>query len=71
METRLKGYDNISQMTYLKNEIDEFRVRALEEELAQSQAANERLQFFLIVILVVYIVIYFLFTTLGAFKMFA
>lgn len=71
METRLKGYDNISQMTYLKNEIDEFRVRALEEELAQRQAANERLQFFLIVILVVYIVIYFLFTTLGAFKMFA
>jgi len=70
METRLKGYDNISQMTYLKNEIDEFRVRALEEELAKRQAANERLQFFLVVILVVYIIAYFLMTTLGAFKMF-
>ncbi|GJM70475.1 hypothetical protein HMSSN036_26910 [Paenibacillus macerans] len=27
METRLKGYDNISQMVYLKNEIDSFRIR--------------------------------------------
>lgn len=71
METRLKGYDNTSQMTYLKNEIDEFRVRSLEEELSRRQAANERLQFFLIVILVIYIVIYFIFSTLGALSMFS
>lgn len=70
METRLKGYDNTSQMAYLKNEIDEFRVRALEEELQKRQATNERLQLVLVVILIVYIVIYYLFNTLSALKMF-
>jgi len=29
METRLRGYDNISQMTYLKNELYDLRVMSL------------------------------------------
>ena len=70
METRLKGYDNTSQMGYLKNEIDEFRVRALETELQKRQASNEKLQLTLIVVLIVYIIIYYLFNTLSALKMF-
>lgn len=70
METRLRGYDNTSQMGYLKNEIDEFRVRALERELEKRQSSNEKLQLTLIVILLIYIVIYYLFSTLAALKMF-
>lgn len=70
METRLKGYDNISQMTYLKNEIDEFRVRALEEELEKKESANAKLQMVLILILGIYIFIYYLFTILDSLAVF-
>lgn len=70
METRLKGYDNISQMAYLKNEFDEFRIRALEDELEKRERTNSRLQMILIVVLVVYIIIYYLFTVLDSFKLF-
>lgn len=70
METRLKGYNNISQMAYLKNEFDEFRVRALEDELAKRQKINSRLQLILIVVLAVYIAIYYLFTIMESIKMF-
>ncbi len=70
IETRLKGYDNTSQMAYLKNEVDEFRIRALEEELTKREAANGKLQLVLIVILVIYIVIYYIFNTLTALQLF-
>ncbi len=70
METRLRGYDNVSQMTYLKNEVDEFRIRALEEELQQRERNNSRIQWSLVGVLVVYIVIYYLFTILASLKMF-
>lgn len=70
METRLKGYDNISQMAYLKNEIDEFRVKALEEELEKKERSNARLQMVLIAILGIYIFIYYLFTILESMSMF-
>ncbi|MFB9324448.1 hypothetical protein ACFFSY_00645 [Paenibacillus aurantiacus] len=70
METRLKGYDNVSQMQYLKNEIDGFRIRALEEELERRQRSNGRIQLTLIGVLAVYIVIYYLFTILDSMKMF-
>ncbi len=70
METRLKGYDNVTQMAYLKNEVDEFRIRALEDELEQRRRVNERIQFVLIVVLVIYIAIYYLFTILDSLKMF-
>lgn len=70
METRLKGYDNVSQMLYLKNEIDEFRIRDLEEELTRREKSNEKLQFVLVVILFAYIIIYYLFSLLQSMKMF-
>jgi Flp pilus assembly protein TadB len=70
METRLKGYDNVSQMAYLKNEIDEFRIRALEDELERRQRSNSRTQLILIVVLVVYIIIYYLFTVLQSLRLF-
>ncbi len=70
METRLKGYDNTSQMAYLKNEIDQFRVNALEKELEKREAENARVQMTLIIILIAYVVMYFLFNTLSALKMF-
>jgi len=70
METRLKGYDNISQMAYLKNELDEYRIRALEDELERRKSINSRIQFVLIVILMVYIALYYLFMVLGSLKMF-
>lgn len=70
METRLNGYDNISQMAYLKNEVDEFRVRALEDELERRGRSNERIQLVLIVVLMLYIAIYYLFTILQSLKMF-
>lgn len=70
METRLKGYDNVSQMAYLKNEVDEFRIRALEDELERRERSNARIQLILIVVLVVYIIIYYLFTVLESLKLF-
>ncbi|MGU3471215.1 hypothetical protein ACLBWT_08705 [Paenibacillus sp. D51F] len=70
METRLKGYDNISQMEYLKNEVDEFRVIALEDDLKRRERSNSRLQLVLIAVLIVYIAIYYLFTVLDSIKMF-
>lgn len=70
METRLKGYDNTSQMTYLKNEVDEFRIRALEDELLRRERSNAKVQIVLIVILGIYIAIYYLFTILDSLAMF-
>ncbi|WMT42037.1 hypothetical protein RE628_06265 [Paenibacillus sp. D2_2] len=70
METRLKGYDNISQMVYLKNEVDSYRIRALEDELERRQRTNSRIQLVLIGVLGLYIVVYYLFTVLDAIKMF-
>ncbi|MBH5320054.1 hypothetical protein I6N90_19820 [Paenibacillus sp. GSMTC-2017] len=70
MEIRLKGYDNVSQMSYLKNELDSFRIRALEDELLQRERANSRIQIVLIVVLFIYIAIYYLFTIMGSIKLF-
>lgn len=70
LETRLKGYDNTSQMVYLKNEVDEFRIRALEDELHQRERSNSRVQLILVAVLMVYIAIYYLFTILDSLKMF-
>ena len=70
METRLKGYDNTSQMAYLKNELYDLRVVALEEELNHRKASNERTQFVLIVVLIVYILVYYYFQFIGAIKLF-
>lgn len=70
METRLKGYDNISQMVYLKNEVDSYRIVALEEDLERRQRTNSRIQLILIGVLVVYIAIFYLFTILDSIKMF-
>ncbi|WP_339289887.1 hypothetical protein [Paenibacillus sp. FSL E2-0201] len=70
METRLKGYDNVSQMAYLKNELDGFRIRALEEELESRERSSARIQLVLIIVLAIYIVIYYLFTILSSMKLF-
>lgn len=70
METRLRGYDNVSQMAYLKNELDEFRVRALEDELDRRMKSNSRIQLLLIIILFFYIAIYFLFSILDSLRLF-
>lgn len=70
METRLRGYDNVSQMAYLKNELDEFRIRALEDELDRRMRSNSRIQILLIVVLVIYIALYYLFTILDSLKLF-
>lgn len=70
METRLRGYDNVSQMTYLKNEVDEFRIRALENELERRGKSNARIQLILIAVLVIYIIIYYLFTILSSLRLF-
>lgn len=70
METRLKGYDNLSQMAYLKNELDQFRIRALEAELERRERSNARLQLLLIVVLMVYIALYYLFMVMDSIQMF-
>ena len=70
METRLRGYDNVSQMQYLKNEIDLYRVTELESELAKRVKTNNMIQTALIVILGFYILIYYLFTVLGSMEFF-
>jgi hypothetical protein len=70
METRLRGYDNVSQMQYLKNEIDRYRVTALEQELQARVRKNSIIQVVLLGILGLYIVIYYLFTILASLDMF-
>jgi len=70
METRLRGYNNVSQMQYLKNEIDHFRVAELESELAKRVRTNNLIQIVLLGILGMYILIYYLFTVLEALDMF-
>lgn len=70
METRLKGYDNVSQMAYLKNELDEFRVRELENELEKREKSNSKIQLVLIVVLGIYIFVYYLFTIMESMTMF-
>ena len=70
METRLRGYDNVSQMQYLKNEIDRFRVTELEHELEKRTRINRLIQIVLIVVLAVYIFLYYLFMVLGSLEMF-
>lgn len=70
METRLRGYDNVTQMTFLKNEIDEFRILNLEKELDSRKESNERIQFILIIVLGIYISIYFIFNILESIQIF-
>lgn len=70
IETRLKGYDNTSQMAYLKNELYDLRVVALEDELNRRRISNERTQIVLIAVLLVYIVVYYYFQFVGAIKLF-
>lgn len=70
METRLKGYDNVSQMAYLKNELDSFRVKTLEDELQRRERSNSRIQFVLIAVLGIYIALYYLFTIMGSLTLF-
>lgn len=70
METRLKGYDNTSQMAYLKEEIDRFRIVELEKELQKRQEANSRIQMVLIIVLGIYIFIYYLYMIVDAMEMF-
>lgn len=71
MQTRLNGYDNVNQMTYFKEEIDEYRVLALEKELSRRQAANDKIQLILILILAVYLIIYFGFMVIESINMFS
>ena len=70
METRLRGYDNTSQMLYLKNEMDAFRLQAQENELKKRQSQNTKLQMVLIAVLAVYVMAYFLFSVLSALRLF-
>lgn len=71
MQTRLNGYDNVSQMAYLKNELHEARIRTLEEELKSRQNKNIRVQFGLIAVLAVYVIIYFYYQFMDAIKIFS
>jgi hypothetical protein len=71
METRLKGYNNISQMEYLKNELDNLRVSSLEEELSKREEKNARIQMLLVLVLLAYIIIYYYFQVIDAIKMFS
>ncbi|MCX7711686.1 MAG: hypothetical protein N2484_17730 [Clostridia bacterium] len=71
MQTRLNGYDNVSQMAYLKNELHEARIRTLEDELKSRQHKNIRVQFGLIIVLAVYVIIYFYYQFMDAIKIFS
>lgn len=70
LETRLNGYDNVAQMTFLKNELDEYRILNLEKELTNRREANERIQLILIVVLIIYIIMYYAFMVLQSINLF-
>lgn len=71
IETRLKGYDNLAQMAYLKNELDELRVTRLEVELEKREQKGSHIQIVLIVILSIYIIIYYYYQMFSALEMFS
>jgi len=71
MQTRLNGYDNTSQMAYLKNELHDLRIQTLENELKLRERRNIQTQFALIIVLAVYVIIYFYYQFIDAFKMFS
>ena len=70
MQIRLNGYDNTSQMAYLKQELHNLRLQTLEDELKSRQAKNIRTQFALILVLTVYVVIYFYYQFIDATRLF-
>jgi hypothetical protein len=71
MQTRLNGYDNTSQMAYLKNELHDLRIQTLENELKLRERKNVQVQFVLVIVLAVYVVIYFYYQFIDAFKLFS
>jgi hypothetical protein len=71
MQTRLNGYDNTSQMAYLKNELHDLRIQTLENELKLRERRNIQVQFALIIVLAIYVIIYFYYQFIDAFKMFS
>ena len=71
MQTRLNGYDNTSQMTYPKYALNDLRIQTLEKELRKSQNQNIQVQFALNFVLIVYVIIYFYYQFMDAFKMFS
>ncbi|KNY27515.1 hypothetical protein [Pseudobacteroides cellulosolvens] len=70
MQIRLNGYDNTSQMAYLKQELHDLRLQTLEDELKSREAKNIRTQFALILVLTVYVVIYFYYQFIDATRLF-
>ncbi|MCX7841858.1 MAG: hypothetical protein N2489_02125, partial [Clostridia bacterium] len=70
MQTRLNGYDNVSQMAYLKNELHELRLQALEDNLKERQRKNNLAQFTLVIVLAIFVVMYFYFQFMEAVKLF-
>lgn len=71
IETRLKGYDNLAQMAYLKNELDELRVVRLESELEKRRHKSSNIQIILIIILGIYIITYYYFQMFSALELFS
>jgi hypothetical protein len=70
IETRLRGYDNISQLSYFKNEIDSIRISELNKEIESRIKKNNIIQILLVIVLILYIFIYYLFTILDSIAMF-
>ncbi len=70
MQTRLNGYDNTSQMAYLKQELYDLRLQTLEKELRLRQAKNIRTQLMLIIVLAIYVIVYFYYQFIDAVKLF-
>lgn len=71
MQTRLNGYDNTSQMGYLKSELDSIRLERLEQELCRRERKNIQTQFILLGVLAVYVVSYFYFQFMDAIQLFS
>jgi hypothetical protein len=71
MQTRLNGYDNTSQMGYLKSELDGIRIERLEQELDRRERKNVQTQFVLLGVLGLYVVAYFYFQFMDAVKLFS
>lgn len=70
MQTRLNGYDNTSQMYHLKNELNNVRLKTLEDELELRAKKNMRTQLILVGILAIYVIIYFYFQFIDAMTLF-
>lgn len=70
MQTRLQGYNNVAQMSYLKEELQQLRLKQLDVELDRRKKKNDIAQFSLVLLIAIYVLIYYYFNFMEGVSLF-